>query len=66
MDKFEYQTIIYNPKGVFGGKVDANDFDKSLNDLGANGWELVSCVASSEAYGQTKHLVCVFKRKINS
>ena len=65
-DKFEYKTFMYNPKGFVGGKVDEDDFQENLNTLGAMGWDLVSCVASAEAYGQTRHLICVFKRRIGS
>ena len=31
MKKFEYQTIIVEPKGITGGKVDSNEFNQTLN-----------------------------------
>ena len=30
MKKFEYQTIIIEPKGVFGGKVNAESFNQAF------------------------------------
>ena len=66
MAKFEYRTMTYDPKGIWGGKVDTQDFQERLNDLGAQGWELVSSVATAQSYGVTKSVVSIFKRKIRS
>lgn len=35
--KFEYKTIIYEAKGVFGGQVNGVDFDNTLNQMGNEG-----------------------------
>jgi len=64
MDKFEYRTMIYDPKGFAGGKVDGEALQDALNKFGSRGWELVSCVSSNSGYGHTRSLVCIFKRKI--
>lgn len=42
MTKFEYKTVIFSPKGNWSMKFDQELIDKTLNDLGAEGWELVS------------------------
>ena len=47
MDKFEYKTLSTDAKGVFGGKVDQYVFQNELNELGSQGWELVSTVAAA-------------------
>ena len=65
MERFEYKTILYDPKGLWGGKIDKSDFDDMLNGMGALGWELVSAVSSSSSYGATKSIVCIFKRRTN-
>ena len=64
MDKYEYHTYLYNPNGLFGGKVDADQFNNAINQYGSQGWELVNCVASNQSYGATTHLICVFKRRV--
>lgn len=63
MEKWEYTSIKVNAKGFKGGILELRDFDDELNRLGEEGWELVSCVASNEAYGTTREVISVFKRK---
>ncbi len=64
MDKFEYKTLFTDTKGVFGGKVDKYSFQNELNELGSQGWELVSTVATAQSYGNTRWVISVLKRKI--
>ena len=63
MEKFEYRTMIYDPKGAWGGEVD-RELEERLNALGSQGWELVSSVATAHAFGSTKSIVSIFKRKL--
>lgn len=42
MKKFEYKTLKIEPTGFWGSKHDAEDIDRILNELGNQGWELVS------------------------
>jgi hypothetical protein len=60
--RFEYKTIVTETKGFMAGKVSEEEFEASFNELGAQGWELVSSVASAEGYGTTKFIVSIFKR----
>lgn len=64
MEKFEYKTLFTDAKGMLGGKVDNYEFQAELNELGAQGWELVSTVPSAQSYGSTRWLISIFKRKI--
>lgn len=64
MDKFEYKTLFTDAKGAFGGKVDQNLFQRELNELGSQGWELVNTVAAAQSYGSTRWIISVFKRRI--
>lgn len=64
MDKFEYKTLFTDAKGVFGGKVDQYTFQNELNELGLQGWELVSTVSATQSYGSTRWIISTFKRKI--
>lgn len=63
MDKFEYRTLYTDAKGFLGGKIDQTAFQNELNELGSQGWELVSTVASAQSYGSTRWLISIFKRK---
>jgi len=59
---FEYK-IITTDMTFWGGK-DKTDVDPILNDMGKNGWELVSVVSMSTAGGgTTTNLRYFFKRQ---
>lgn len=64
MEKYEYKTLMTDAKGFLGGKVDSDRFEDELNNLGLQGWELVSTVATAQSYGNTRWIISVFKRKI--
>lgn len=64
MEQYEYKTLYTDAKGVFGGKVDKYTFENELNQLGAEGWELVSTVPTAQSYGSTRWIISIFKRKI--
>lgn len=63
MEKFEYKVVTYDPNGFLGGNVKIDQIEDQLNQLGNEGWELVSCTSSNQSYGSTKSLVCIFKRR---
>ena len=64
MDKFEYKTLFTDAKGVFGGKVDKYAFQHELNELGLQGWELVSSIPTAQSYGSTRWVISVLKRRV--
>ena len=62
MENWEYKTLTTS-KSMWTAK-DKTDIDKTLNDLGRDGWNLVSVVPlSSSAGGSTTGLQLFFKRK---
>lgn len=63
MEQWEYYTFIFDTKGFWGGVVEAGSFQMELNRLGAEGWELVSTTNTTQSYGSSKSVVCIFKRK---
>lgn len=63
MKQFEYKTIVSDAKGFWGGKVDKEEMEQSLNELGAQGWELISTTNSNESYGSTRYVISIFKRE---
>ncbi len=64
MEKFEYKTLLTDVKGFWGGEVDSMAFQSQLNELGAQGWELVSTVATAQSQGTTRLIVSILKRKV--
>jgi hypothetical protein len=60
--KWEYKTIKLRSTGWIGGKFDEAQFDRMMNDLGSQGWELTSAFDTNEGYGNTRDVVAIFKR----
>lgn len=64
MERWEYRTLKFKIGSFWGGvKVDENEFESKLNEAGEQGWELVSCVDTSEHQGQSKELIVIMKRR---
>jgi hypothetical protein len=59
-----YKTIKLALEGTFlrGTLVDHDKINTELNQLGADGWELVSAGSISEGSGVSTQLVVIFKR----
>lgn len=62
MKRFEYKTLKIEPKGFWGTKFEPEHIDQQLNELGQQGWELVS-VQDSEMSGMTTSYHYTFKRE---
>ena len=63
MRKWEYETIIFNTKGIFNSSFDADSFKRTLNEFGQEGWELIEQTTSTQL-GDTRSMFCVFRREI--
>lgn len=65
--RWEYKTVnVEMPfKGLFANfkKVDESDLDKWFNDLGRDGWELVSAFQPSPSTNTT-YMLFFFKRPV--
>lgn len=64
--KYEYKTLTLQAEGLFGGKVNNQDLEEQLNQLGEEGWELVNSLASTVSYGKIGYIISIFKRAIQS
>jgi len=64
MQKWEYKTIKAETKGLLGGVVDTSAFDVILNQLGHQGWNLVSVFDTNMLHGQSREIVAIFKREV--
>lgn len=60
--KWEYKTIKLATKGFLGGKFDENQLDEYMNQLGQEGWELVTSFDTNKSYGETRDIVVIFKK----
>lgn len=62
MEIWEYKTIKEEIHGFMDRSINEADFSNKLNDLGAQGWELVSCITIDQN-GYSKEVVAVLKRR---
>jgi len=62
--KYEYQTKSIDAKSWNGGKVDVEELDKVLNEMGSQGWRLVEKTATNMGDGSTYYLYCTFEREM--
>jgi len=63
MEQWEYKTLKVQTTGFFGGKLDTDEFERAMNYLGSEGWELTSCFDTSQSQGSSRDVIAVFKRK---
>ena len=65
MMKWEYMTLVLAAKGFWlGGSIDGEKLNERLNELGEEGWELVSMFDTNMAQGQTRDVFAVLKRPL--
>ncbi|MBU6401833.1 MAG: DUF4177 domain-containing protein [Verrucomicrobia bacterium] len=62
MMTWEFKTCKVRTKGLLGGKFREEELDARLNELGQQGWELVSLFTTNRDQGATRDIVAVFKR----
>jgi hypothetical protein len=60
--QWEYKTVRTQTKGFLGGVLDEIQFDQILNELGYDGWELVSAFTTNKGQGTTRDVIAVLKR----
>lgn len=63
--KWEYQTVKPGVVGTWGVSFDTDETQNFTNDLGAEGWELVSSFSVNEAAGRSTEVIFIFKRPIS-
>lgn len=63
MARWEYRTIEFDTTGFMGGILNVNDFNRTLNDYGREGWELVSCFDTNQSQGASRKVIAVMKRQ---
>ena len=70
MKRWEYKILKPEVGGPFiwwgGGSVETEGMTADLNNLGRDGWELVSTFETQNTTGRTTSVVLLFKREITS
>jgi hypothetical protein len=61
---WEYLTVAFAATGFWvGGKLDGDAFNGKLNELGRQGWELVSVFDTNQGGGSTREVFAILKRQ---
>ncbi len=63
MKRFEYMTLDIGA-GLWGTTIDTQEVTNKLNELGREGWELVSTGDLNWAQGAIKGLIMILKREL--
>ena len=63
MKKREYKVLEFGSGGMMGGLVATAEIEKRLNELGKQGWELVTSFSTNAGYGATRKLVFTLKKE---
>ncbi len=61
--QWEYKTIKLGTTGFLGGNLDEAELDQGLNELGSQGWELVTALDTNQSQGATRDVVLILKRQ---
>jgi hypothetical protein len=63
--QWEYTTVTQLPSSSFiGGRLDTEEFERQLNELGREGWEVVSAFGLNQSGGLTRQAVVLLKRAV--
>ncbi len=60
--QWEYKTLKLETTGFVGGILDEKKLEAMMNQLGAEGWELVAAFDTNMSQGATRYAVTLFKR----
>ena len=67
MKKFEYAIVNVKTKKnswkMDTGVIDENQLGKDVNEMGSQGWELVSSIPNAGVDGRTAEIILIFKRE---
>ena len=59
---WEYKSIEVLASGFLVNQIDREKLDAILDEVGVDGWELVTAFATNQFDGQTRNVIAIFKR----
>lgn len=62
--RWEYHVISLDTRGIFGANVDLQSLYGKLNELGEDGWEVVSSSPINAGQGYSQEVLFVLKRPL--
>ena len=62
--KYIYKVYKTSASGFWGGKVDSEQLELSLNQFGEEGWEIIASFDTNQTYGETKDIVFILKKTV--
>lgn len=65
MQRFEYKVLDVSARGWWKRDIDHQELADKLNELGREGWEVVSCTDINTYEGASRSVVIILKRLIN-
>lgn len=63
MKKYEYKTFKTKPEGTWRTNVESGKLEAEMNQMGSEGWELVSVMDTNWGQGATNEIILFFKRE---
>jgi len=62
VQQWHYETVKVKPGGFLGGLVNTDELRDLLNQMGTQGWELVSAFDTNFGQGSSREVILIFKR----
>lgn len=62
MQKYEYKVEKLDAKGFWSSKIEPKEMEDMLNQLGRQGWDLITAFDTSKYQGHTTGAFLLFKR----
>lgn len=60
--RWEYHVLSLDTRGIFGANVDIQSLYTRLNELGDQGWEVISSSPVTAGQGHAQEILFVLKR----
>lgn len=66
MQQFEYKVLDIATRGWWSGKINFQELASKLNELGREGWEVVSSSDINKWEGASRSVIVILKRPLNN
>lgn len=67
MQKWKYKVLEFSPtRSLMATRMDKKHIENELNELGKQGWEVVSSFITTDAHGSTKKIIYTLKKEFGA